>query len=126
MGEKIMAFNQAWLTTTRHGDYGLTKGCDQITIEGIKVPSGYWEAEPSDKAPLYRIVYRDYLNYIHLEPVEQPKGKVGPMANGVYADVSSSDFITNHIEKILGHRCPDLIPVHDRFETQEQYDLLSR
>ena len=120
-----MAFNQAWLTTTRHGDYGITKGCDQVTIEGVEIPSGYWKAEPSDKAPAYRIVYRSQFG-VHLEPVDQPTGKIGPMANGVYADVSSSKFLRKHITEILGYPCPDLISVHDRFETQEQYDFLSR
>ena len=120
-----MAFNQAWLTTTKFGSYGLTEGCECITIEGVEIPSGYATSTANPKAPLYRIVYREQFG-VHFEPVNQPSGMLGPMANGVYAQVSNSQFLKKHITKILGYPCPDLIRVHDRFETQEQYDFLSR
>tara|TARA_R100001377_G_scaffold29213_1_gene15867 strand:- start:3599 stop:3967 length:369 start_codon:yes stop_codon:yes gene_type:complete len=118
-----MPFNQADILVTRFGTKSLTKGCVKVTIEGINVPFGYLKEEASNKAPLYKLVCRQQYG-VHLEPVDQPDGMVGPMSNGVYADVSGgcSAFIKPKIEKLLGYPCPDLIPVFDRFETQEQYN----
>tara|TARA_R110000803_G_C11895633_1_gene311474 strand:- start:92 stop:478 length:387 start_codon:yes stop_codon:yes gene_type:complete len=123
-GETKMSFNTADLLVTRHGSKSLTKGCEEITIEGVNVPTGYWKTKPSEQAPLYKLVYRKQFG-VHLEPVNKPEGVIGPMANGVYADVGSN-FIKKTIEIMLGYPCPDLIPVHDRFETQEMYNMLSR
>jgi hypothetical protein len=53
--------------------------------------------------------------YMHVEPINQPEGKIGPMAGGNFVYSSDSRF---------PGRYP--LSVHDRFETQEQYDMLSR
>ena len=51
-------------------------------------------------------------NYFALKPLLQPIGLVGPMAGGNLAYCSDS-------------RCPVVYHIHDRFETQQQYDILS-
>lgn len=62
--------------------------------------------------------WRNYP-YLHVEPVNDPRcgdGKhVGPMFGGNFVYSSDSRFPADYP-----------IPIHDRFETQEQYDLLSR
>jgi hypothetical protein len=55
------------------------------------------------------------------EPLICPKGKIGPMFGGNFIYTSDSRF--PHVSGNYGHYP---IPVHDRFETQEQYDSLSR
>lgn len=52
--------------------------------------------------------------YIHAEPVEQPKGMIGPMAGGAFIYSHDSRFPV---------RYP--ISLHDRFDTQKEYDALS-
>ena len=56
--------------------------------------------------------------YLHLEPMHgNPEGCAGPMAGGNFAYTSDSRF----------HDLSDRpLPVHDRFETWEQHDALSR
>lgn len=56
-----------------------------------------------------------------IEPVIKPKGTVGPMFGGNYACTSNATWAD-----ILGERVGRPIPVHDRFETPELYDILSR
>ncbi|MDQ3833248.1 MAG: hypothetical protein M3315_06375 [Actinomycetota bacterium] len=56
--------------------------------------------------------------YIHAEPVSRPEGKIGPMAGGCFVYTCDSRY--------REHVCEYPIPLHDRFETQELYDCLSR
>lgn len=53
-------------------------------------------------------------------PLEYPKGKVGPMFGGNFIYTSDSRF------PCVGRQLKLPIPVHDRFETQQEYDVLSR
>ena len=120
-----MAFNRAYLTTSKFGSKGLLKGKKEITLE-VEIPDGYFTQEAAPEAPLYRFVWRDAFGY-HLEPVDQPEDKVGPMANGVYAEID--DLVRKKLAKEKGieeYAVPELIRVHDRFETQELYNSLSR
>jgi hypothetical protein len=52
-------------------------------------------------------------NYWAVYPLMQPENVVGPMAGGNLAHSSDS-------------RCKYVYHIHDRFETQELYDALSR
>ena len=120
-----MAFNRAYLTTSKFGSKGLLKGKEEITLE-VEIPDGYFTLEADAEAPLYRFVWRDAFGY-HLEPVDQPEGMIGPMANGVYAQIDS--MVIKKLAKAKGieeYAVPELMRVHDRFETQAQYDALSR
>lgn len=55
-----------------------------------------------------------------VEPVLKPKGTVGPMFGGSFVSASDSRWAD-----ILGERVGGPIPVHDRFETSEDYAILS-
>lgn len=58
--------------------------------------------------------------HYYIEPVMKPKGVIGPMFGGSFADTSDGIWA-----EILGEKVGRAVPIHDRFETQEQYDLLS-
>ena len=120
-----MAFNRAYLTTSKFGSKGLLKGKEEITLE-FEIPDGYSTLEADAEAPLYRFVWRDAFGY-HLEPVDQPEGMIGPMANGVYAQIDR--MVREKLAKAKGieeYAVPELMRVHDRFETQAQYEAQSR
>lgn len=118
-----MAFNTADLLTTKYGDKSLLAGKEEITLDtaeaGVNIPKHYWTKDPSKDAPLYRFKYRKAFGY-HLEPVDQPDGMIGPMANGVYADVDH--IVAKGLSRIAGYPVSNLIPVFDYFETQERYN----
>lgn len=58
--------------------------------------------------------------HYYIEPVIQPEHKIGPMHGGNIADTSNGTWA-----EILGERTGRPIDIFDRFETQEEYDLLS-
>lgn len=58
--------------------------------------------------------------HYYIKPVVKPKGFIGPMFGGSFADTSNGVWA-----EILGERCGRPVPIHDRFETQEMYDTLS-
>lgn len=124
-----MPFNTAEIMNSRHGGsrHSTSYGKEDITLDlasaGVKLPKHYSTLEANEERPLYRFVYRPQFGY-HLEPVERPEGVVGPMFDGVYAVVPS--MVREALEAIAGERVPDAMRVHDRFETQEMYDFLSR
>tara|TARA_R110000823_G_C15844209_1_gene491502 strand:+ start:70 stop:423 length:354 start_codon:yes stop_codon:yes gene_type:complete len=111
-----MAFNTANLLTTKYGSKGLLNGKEEITLD-VEIPNGYWTEEANEDAPLYKFVYREAFGF-HLEPIDQPEGMYGPMANGVYAEVDS--LVVEQLSKKAGYPVSKLIRVHDRFETPEQ------
>lgn len=77
-----------------------------------------WFDVPDDDPKLIRLVKRSFGfgEYIHAEPVNgRPCGCVGPMFGGNFVYTCDSRFPS-----------PYPIPVHDRFETWEEYDMLSR
>ena len=120
-----MAFNRAYLRTSKFGSKGLLEGKEEITL-AVEIPDNHFIQEVTPEAPLYRFVWRDAFGY-HLEPVDQPEGMIGPMANGVYAEINST--VREKLAKAKGieeYAVPKLMSVHDRFETQEMYDMLSR
>ena len=121
-----MSFNRANLTTSKNGSKDLLEGKDQITILGVTIPSGYWTQEADDSAPEFVIEIQQVSGGVRpiLKPLHKPEGMIGAMHNGVYAEVSN--YVEDHITKLLGYPCPDLVPVFDRFETQETYDILCR
>ena len=86
----------------------------------LEHPEGFHEVEDDDPC-LIRIVERTFgwrdTPYLHVEQVSPSvttQHKVGPMfgANFVYS--SDSRFASDYA-----------IPIHARYETQEQYNLLS-
>lgn len=92
---------------------GISSKCDTVTLVDIGVPL----FEPSPESPAVRIVRRNLGGevYLHAVPVEQPAGLVGPMFGGNFIYTSDSRFPSSYP-----------IALHDRWETQEQYNHLSR
>ncbi len=70
--------------------------------------------EPDGDAPALVLVRRwagTSREYLHAEPLDKPDDKLGPMMGGNFIYSSDSRFPSSYP-----------IPIHDRFETQEQYD----
>jgi hypothetical protein len=73
---------------------------------------------PDDKMPALRLVHRRWRSgtFVHAEPIDPvPRGHVGYMFGGTFIHSSDSRFPN-----------PYPIPLHDRTETQAQYDVLTR
>jgi len=86
----------------------------------ILVPEGA-EAPENPTEPVLKVVRRNFggTDYLHAEPVNAPgKNMIGWMFGGNF--VYSSD--SRYREWV----CEYPIAIHDRCETQEQYDWLSR
>lgn len=88
---------------------------DTLTREFIYIPcaDGPTKFEHIDNQDLIFITEQRSENYWCVKQVNQPKGMLGPMAGGNLAYSSDS-------------RCKHVYHVHDRFETQQQYNALSR
>lgn len=88
---------------------------DLLTKESIYIPcpDGHVLFEDIENQDLIFIEEQRSADYWCLKPVNQPKGVVGPMSGGNKAYSSDS-------------RCKRIYHIHDRFETQAQYEALSR
>ena len=132
-----MAFNTAPLIKSTHGSPDYTEGFDEIKLsmeidweDGIdrgelRLSDCYRKKEVNtDDKDLYVFGFRPQFGF-HLRPYNpNRKNLIGPMCNGMIAEVNST--ITSQLEKMVGYPISKYIPVHDRYETQEQYDALSR
>lgn len=92
--------------------------CGGITDyeKDIYVPckTGYIPFEKlADKLHLVFIEEQRGAEYWCVKPLMQPENMIGPMAGGNLAYCSDS-------------RCKRVYHIHDRFETQQTYDALSR
>jgi len=92
-----------------------------VEICVINVPGPF---EPDDHTPAFALV-PNALNSVVLKPVHEPDNMMGPCFGGNYAATSDSRF-DEAIEEMLGHRFYGAIPIHDRFDSWEAYDYLSR
>ena len=127
-----MSFNRAYLLTTKFGSQDLTDGKEEISLDfnsaSISIPSYYATSEVSEDAPLFKFVWREAFGF-HLEPANIPaeyEGMVGPMGNGVYAEVNS--LVRKKLAESKGidiSEIPELMRVHDRFETKDLYRVNS-
>jgi len=78
--------------------------------------------EPSESHPAVKLVKRTICGelYVHAEPINPPpKGMVGWCAGGTFIETSDSRY-----SKIVGHPYP--IPLHDRCDTEEDFEALTR
>ena len=112
--------------TQRHGttsdctNGGISSRCDTVTVVGIE---GAEIFEANEDRPAVKLVFRTICGrrIVHAEPVDPvPEGHVGWMMGGNYIATSDSRF-SKAIGGFYG-----AIPLHDRSETYEQYDQLSR
>lgn len=88
---------------------GITDTVKDIYIPCETGPNKFEEINPE----LIFIPEQRGTNYFAVKPLLQPNDKVGPMAGGNLAYSSDS-------------RCPVVYHIHDRFETQDEYNALSR
>ena len=91
---------------------GMSSRVDKFVLVGENEDCDVFEAD--ENSPALKLVRREAgtkREYLHAEPLETPDGKLGPMMGGNFIYSSDSRFPS---------RYP--IPIHDRFETQEQYD----
>ena len=58
-------------------------------------------------------------------PQHAPDAIIGPMPGGAYAASLDSRWAAL-CRSLIGHPYVGAVPIHDRFETQAQYDALSR
>ena len=95
---------------------GWTERNDELYVE---CPEGYLEVE-NDHPGLFVLERGMYLR-----PKTERKGVVGPMMGGCYAATSDSRF-SKLCARVGGGHFYGAVPVHDRYETQYEYDILSR
>lgn len=88
---------------------------DTLTTESIYIPckDGHVLFEDIENQDLIFIPEQRSPEYWALIQVNKPKGMLGPMAGGNLAYSSDS-------------RCKHVYHIHDRFETQTEYDSLSK
>ena len=113
---QVSVYQSRWLGDCTNG--GVSAIFPTLYLEH---PEGPFMVD--DDAPaLIRIVERKLpwkdAPYLHVEAVNDPRHHdgvhVGPMFGGNFVYSSDSRFPADYP-----------LPVHDRYETQEQYDLLS-
>lgn len=93
---------------------GISSRIKAVTIVG-EIPKIF---EADEKSPAVKIVRRMLCGriYLHAEPIESIKnGNVGYMMGGCFIWSSDSRFPSDYP-----------IPLHDRQETSEQNEILSR
>jgi hypothetical protein len=92
---------------------GISSRCQAVTLVDIGVDL----FDPVADRPAVKLVKRNFGNrvYLHAEPLEQPTGLVGPMAGGTFIYSCDSRFPSDYP-----------IALHDRWETEQQYESLSR
>lgn len=106
---------------------GLSEFHDRVCI--VNLPGPF---EPYPDSPAVMLVHGNLPNTakmvpaVHENGVWWPKeyaGKVGPMMGGTY--VSTSDSRLSQAVRDLTGRYADIVPLHDRWETQAEYDAPS-
>jgi hypothetical protein len=90
---------------------GISSRVNQVTIIDPRIEG---PSEPSDDAPAVRLVTRYFGGepYHHLEPIDKPEGMLGPMMGGTYVATPDS-----RLRRVV----EGAIPLHDRFETADEY-----
>jgi hypothetical protein len=108
---------------SKYGDCsngGLSGKVDSVTIINIEGPF-----EPTEDRPAVLLVTGNLPGTVKIVPASMPEDKrVGPMMGGTYVDTSDSR-LGEAIERLGGPRYGGPVPLHDRFETQAEYNSLS-
>lgn len=99
---------------------GWTEEHDELYVACHEGP---WEVDEDD--PALFVLELGPLGSIHLAPAVKREGVAGPMMGGSYAGTCDSRF-SRMVEALTGHPWHGAVAVHDRYESQELYDALSR
>jgi hypothetical protein len=102
---------------------GISERCEKVVIVGDGIAELF---EATSAMPAVKLVVRDIGGrVVHAEPVEPVKpGNIGYTSGGG-ALVFSDSRLCRALEK-LGYPSHCAIILHDRHDTQEQYDALTR
>lgn len=98
---------------------GVTSKYDEVYIP---CENGYLDVDEDDPQ-LMKVVFRDVFGrtVVHLEPMKAvPAGHVGWMNGGCFAS-SSDSRVSDELHGFYG-----AVAIHDRCETYELYEALSR
>ena len=131
-----MSFNTVHVLTDRECEASLCYGKEELTIiDDLNIPKHYAVKKLEDGEIGYTIKVEypfgaDEPN-IFLAPADEfcpdPKDMVGPMFDGYYAEFQYNQFIKKFIEDKIGYKLTcNVIKIHDRFETWDVYEALSR
>lgn len=99
---------------------GLSSKATRICVINVDGPF-----VPSADMPAFRLVEGAFKGQVVLVPVDQPEGLIGPMFGGNMAYTSDSRFSAK-VRKLTDSNFYGAVPIHDRFETQAEYDILCR
>lgn len=102
---------------------GLSSRFSEVTLVGAGGPF-----EPTEKRPAVKLVARTIggAPYVHAEPVEPaPEGMIGWMCGGCLVGTSDSRF-GRAVADLLGGIHVPAVSLHDRCETPELNEALSR
>lgn len=108
-----------------HGDCsngGTSSWSDQVLVVGDDIPE-IFEAGSLNTVQLQPGNLPGTVNAVDVDRMGEP-GEIGPMFGGCYIGSSDGRFI-DAVQKITGYYPSGPVPLHDLFETQEQYDRLS-
>jgi len=97
---------------------GVSETHDMVCV--INVPGPF---NPDDRHPAVLLVPGNLPNTAKVVPLKEPANQVGPMMGGCYVSTSDSRF--SEAVKALTGSYASVAPLHDRYETQAQYDALS-
>lgn len=128
MGLIAYVYRDAKLGDCTNG--GLSGRCDRLTVVNAAGPF-----DPTDDMPavlidshgrgIVRAVPARYDEGAGQWVPDRPDGAVGPMFGGNYLAASDSRF-RKLCERLTGGSFYGAVAIHDRFETPEQYEALSR
>jgi len=102
-----------------------TNGGASSTVDAVCVINMDGPFNPSADRPAFELIPGAFPGTAVLVPADRPDGMIGPMFGGNMGYSSDSRF-SRAVEKMTGHRFYGALPIHDRFETQADYDALTR
>lgn len=110
---------------------GISSRVNEVTVVNIDGPF-----EPTEDRPAVLLVPGNVMGTAKIVPAIQtigdawvenhPSGSVGPMMGGCYVATSDSRF-SRAVKDVTGNRLwSGAVPLHDRFESPSQYNMLTR
>jgi hypothetical protein len=132
-GMLLSVYRNAELGDCTNG--GITSRCGKVVVTTVRegwirgegesrpLPPDMQVFTPTEQAPEVELVIRDNgcVRWLNLEPAaDGPADQTPYMAGGNYAGTTDSRW-----NKLVGSH-GSLVSVHDRTETWDQYDALSR
>ena len=104
----------------------LTAGCSnngvsQFNDSAILIGPGIPEIfEAKENTLVLRLERGNLPGTVKIVPVNQPPRSCGPMFGGAFVYTSDSRF-SSAVDKLCGSQQSGAVPLHDRFETSEEY-----